>query len=155
MVSDLTRHRRDFWQYFADTLPELNVRMQRGNEHSRWLAVGHRPLVIAHYIANAGVGLFIRGEAGEPTWRVREFLFPHREFLARRLDRPGLKLGNMFLLPNSVRLDMTDRSNWQRATAWFAQNSPVYETVFTDLQSKREGWPDERPPPPDLRSNTR
>jgi hypothetical protein len=82
MVSELNEHRRDFWQFFAERLPALYGRMVRGNEHSRWLFVGHRPLVIAHYIANRGVGLFVRGPTGERTWRTREYLFPHREFLA-------------------------------------------------------------------------
>lgn len=147
MISELNQHRRDFWLCFSERLPALYGRMVRGNEHSRWLIVGHRPLIVAHYVANRGVGLFIRGPAREKTWQTREYLFPHRAFLAERLRRPDLKLGNMFLLPKSVRLDMTDRSNWHRATAWFAENSPVYEAVFTELQSKREVWPDEFPPP--------
>lgn len=147
MVSELNQHRRDFWQFFAERLPALYGRMVRGNEHSRWLFVGHRPLVIAHYIANRGVGLFVRGPTGERTWRTREYLFPHREFLAGRLDQPNLRLGNMFLLPTSARIDMTDRVNWPAATAWFAENSPVYEAIFTELQATREDWPDEFPPP--------
>lgn len=142
MISELTQHRRDFWHHFAQRLPKLDARMVRGNEHSRWLAVGHRPLIIAHYVANSGVGIFVRGQSGEKTWRIREFLFPHREFLAERLALPNLKLGNMFLLPKSTRLDMLDRENWNLACRWFAENSPAYETILTNLQSNRGGLPD-------------
>ena len=135
MVSELNQHRRDFWHFFAARLPALHGRMMRGNEHSRWLAVGHRPLVIAHYVANGGVGLFIRGPSRERTWQTREYVFPHREFLAKRLDQPNLRLGNRFLLTRSLRLDMTERANWTQATIWFAENSPFYETIFAELQA--------------------
>lgn len=148
MVSELNEHRRDFWQFFAERLPALYGRMVRGNEHSRWLFVGHRPLVIAHYVADRDVGLFVRGPRCEKTWQTREFLFPCREFLAERFGQPDLRPGKSFLLPKSARIDMTDRTNWQAATSWFAENSPVYETIFAELQTTtREDWPDEFPPP--------
>ena len=147
MVSDLTRHRREFWRHFADRLPELASRMVRGNEHSRWLIVGDRPLVVAHYVANRGVGLFVRGPARERIGHVRDYLFPHRQFLAERLDKPDLRLRTTFLLPDIVRLDMTDRANWDDAVDWFARHSPIYEAVFTELQAQTEPWPDEFPPP--------
>lgn len=142
MVSEITQHRRDFWHHFAQRLPKLDACMVRGNEHSRWLAVGHRPLIIAHYVANGGVGMFVRGQSGERTWRIREFLFPHREFLAERLAQPNLKLGNMLLLPRSTRLDMLDRENWNVACCRFAENSPVYQAILTDLQSNRFDLPE-------------
>lgn len=147
MISDLNQHRRDFWRFFAEHLPNLHGRMVRGNEHSRWLFVGHRPLVIAHYIANRGVGMFLRGPAREPVHETRNYLVPHRSFLAERLDKPDIKLGSMFLLPHSLRIDMTDRAAWNSAVLWFAQNSPAYERIFTDLQASPEPWPDEFPPP--------
>ena len=143
MISDLTQHRREFWRYFAARLPALDSRMTRGNEHSRWLAVGHRPLVIAHYVANRSVGLFIRGPARERIGGVREYLFPHRRFLAQRLAKPDLRLGNSFLVPAIHRLDMTDRENWAQATDWFAVHSPIYEAAFTELQDRNEPWPDD------------
>lgn len=143
MVSELTQHRRDFWRHFAERLPDLHRRTVRGNEHSRWLVVGHRPLVIAHYVANRGVGLFVRGLSGEKTWQVRDYLFPHRAFLAARFTEPGLKLGTMFLMPRSVRLNMTDRATWPAATEWFGRQSPFYEAVFAELQLRPAGAGDE------------
>ena len=84
MISAQTQHRRDFWQAFGDGLPELSARMVRGNEHSRWLTVGHRPLVIAHYVANGSVGLFvslgIRNASSAIGWA--SLLLPFFTFLA-------------------------------------------------------------------------
>lgn len=146
MISDMTRHRRAFWQFFAENLPALSARMVRGNEHSRWLAVGHRPLIVAHYVANGGVGLFVRGPAREKIGPVRDYLFPHRQFLAERLGKPDLRLGSTSLLPESLRLDMADQDNWSRAIDWFARRSPVYAAALAELQSRPEPWPDDFPP---------
>jgi hypothetical protein len=136
MVSDLTLHRRAFWKFFAEQLPALNARTERGNESSRWLAVGPIPLVAAHYVATGGVGIFVRGGWGARSGLVREYLFPHREFLAAALDRPNLRLGENFLLGSSLRADMLDEANWPRAIAWFAEQSPLYERALAALQRR-------------------
>ena len=149
MISDLTQHRRSFWRYFAENLPALAARTVRGNESSRWLAAGPRPLIIAHYIAAESVGLFVRGAARERIGHVREYLFPHRRFLAKSLGRPELRLGSTFLLPDICRLDMNDRARWAQAIDWFAAHSPRYEAIFTALQTMQERWPDQ---PPDIPS---
>ncbi len=136
MVSDLTLHRRAFWNFFADQLPALNARTERGNESSRWLAVGTLPLIAAHYVATGGVGIFVRGARGTRSGLVREYLFPHREFLAAALGGPNLRLGKNFLLGSSMRVDMLDESNWSRAIAWFAEQSPLYERALADLHRR-------------------
>ena len=157
MISDQARHRRDVWQAFADRLPDLASRMTRGNEHSRWLAVGPRPLVLAHYVADRGVGLFVRGPRGEPAWRVREVLLPHRRLLSVRLGRPDLRLGNRFLLPHALRIDMHQRANWPAAIDWLADRSSVYAAALAELQIRPGGWPDDRPSdaPPEPRPGDR
>lgn len=147
MISDLYRQRRAFWALFAATAPGLWARTVYGSEHTRWLSVGHRPLVIALFVANRGVGLFVRGPAREPVADTKQYLAPHRHFLAERLGNSGLKLGSMFLVPRSIRTDMTDRDNWPAAIDWFGDNTPVYERVFTDLQSQPQEWPDLFPAP--------
>lgn len=143
MVSEITAHRRAFWAHFAEALPDLAVRLARGNEHSRWLAVGPRPLILAHYVANGGVGLFVRGAARERIGPVRDFLFPHRSFLAERLGRPNIRLGTTFLLHGALRIDMADRVNWPAAAGWFSRHSPLYEAALRDLQARSEPWPDD------------
>jgi hypothetical protein len=145
MISDLTQHRRAFWRYFVESVPTLAERTVRGNESSRWLAVGPRPLIIAHYIATGSVGLFVRGAARERIGHVREYLFPHRRFLAESLGKPDLRLGRTFLVPDICRLDMNDRANWPQAIDWFSEHSSRYEGVFAALQTMPEPWPDEPP----------
>ena len=76
-------HRRAFWAYFAERMPALFARTERGNEHSRWLTVGHMPLIAALYLTNRSVGLFVRGPRRTRIGHVREFLFPYREVLAK------------------------------------------------------------------------
>ena len=122
---------------FAEELPALNARMERGNESSRWLEVGPRPLIAVHYIAGGGVGLFVRGARGTRSGLVREHLFPHREFLSAALDRPVTRLPENFLLGHSLRGDMMDRTNWPSAIAWFAEQSPIYESALAALQKRQ------------------
>lgn len=133
MISDLYRHRRAFWAYFAERLPALYARTEYGTEHSRWLAVGPTPLIVAHYVANGSAGIFVRGARGTPTGLTREFLFPHREFLAQALERPDLKLGTYFPLGSGLRADMHDKENWPAAIDWFAERSTAYERALKAL----------------------
>jgi len=134
MVSDLNLHRRAFWAFFAEQLPALHARTERGNEHSRWLAVGPMPLIAAHYVANGSVGIFVRGARGTRPGHVRQLLFPQRELLVETLGRPDLRLGENFLLGHSLRVDMHDRTNWPGAINWFAEQSPLYERALAALQ---------------------
>ena len=142
MVSDLTLHRRAFWHRFAQMAPALDARTERGNETTRWLAVGPLPLVVAHYLGAGAVGIFVRGARGSQIGHVREFLFPHREFLAGALGRPDLRIGSKFLVQSGLRLDMADQPNWPRAIEWLEVNSALYEAALIELQSKAEPWPE-------------
>jgi len=134
MVSDLQLHRRAFWAYFAERRPALFARTERGNEHSRWLTIGHMPLIAALYLTNRSVGLFVRGPRRTRIGHVREFLFPYREVLAKELRQPELKLGNTFLLNTKLRLDMQDQEKWPTAVAWLAEQSSVYERALAAVQ---------------------
>lgn len=134
MVSETTLRQRAFWAFFAERSPDLNARTQRGNESTRWLPVGHVPLVLAHYFGMRSVGVFVRGERGLKSWRIREYLFPHREFLAATLGRENLRLGENLLLGHSLRVDMLDEANWPRAVDWLVAQSAIYERALTALQ---------------------
>jgi hypothetical protein len=135
MVSDLNLHRRAFWAFFAEILPELNARTARGNETTRWLAVGPRPLIIAHYIAATNVGIFVRGTRGTRIGHVRELLFPYRGLLAEAIGDPALRLGETFLLNTRLKLPTADRASWPKATEWFAAQSPSYVAALELVQA--------------------
>ena len=136
MVSDLNLQRRAFWAFFAERLPELNARTERGNESSRWLAVGVIPLILVHYVSARSAGIFVRGARGTKVGHIREYLFPHREFLAKALGRQGLRLGENFLLGDRIKANMPDAASWPRAIDWFAERSPVYEQALEELQGR-------------------
>jgi hypothetical protein len=130
MISELNQHRRDFWAHFAGAEPSLYARTTRGNEHSRWLAVGAGGLIVALYLTNRSVGVFVRGERGSHIGHVRERLFSYRERLAQALRQPDIKLGDRFLLNTGLRLDMHDHANWPRASNWLAINAPFYQAAL-------------------------
>ena len=133
-ISDLNLQRRAFWAYFAEALPDLFARTERGNESSRWLAVGPSPLIVAHYVSATGVGVFVRGERGTKIGLVRESLFPHRRLLSEMLGREDIRLGGIFLLGDRFRCDMAQAGNWAAAVRWFAEKSPLYERALYRLQ---------------------
>jgi hypothetical protein len=136
MASDLTLFRRAFWAFFAEAAPALHARTERGNESSRWLAVGNMPLVIVHYLSAGGVGIFVRGARGTRIGHVREYLFPQREFLAEALGREDLRLGTAFLLESRLKRPMRDEANWPAAAAWLAGRSPLYERALARVQGR-------------------
>ena len=139
MVSDLNLHRRAFWAFFAERLPDSTPGLQEAIKSSRWLAVGVMPLIAVHYISGESVGIFVRGARGTRIGHVREHLFPHREFLAKALGRERLRLGENFLLGDRLQGDMLDSANWPSAIDWFAERSPVYERALKGLQGRRIG----------------
>lgn len=134
MVSELTQHRRAFWAAFAEALPRLAGRTVRGDETTRWLAVGHVPLIAAHYVGAGAVGMFVRGARGTRIGHVREMLFPHRELIARHLG-PKMRLGTTFLVETRLRIDMGERANWPRALEWLAETSPRYKALLREVQA--------------------
>lgn len=133
-VSELTGRRRAFWAAFAQALPALAGRTVRGNETTRWLAVGHVPLVAAHYVGAGAVGIFVRGARGTRIGHVREILFPHRELIARHLG-PKVRLGTAFLVGTRLGIDMSEEANWPRALQWLAEASPRYEALLREVQA--------------------
>lgn len=133
MVSDVTAHRRAFWSYFAEALPQLEACTVRGNETSRWLPVGPFPLIVAHYVGAGAVGIFVRGGRGSRIGHVRELLFPHRELIAELLG-PKVRLGNQYLIETRLRVDLQDRANWPAAVAWFEARSPLYQRLLAEIQ---------------------
>ncbi len=137
MVSDLNQHRRDFWAYFAGAQPKLFARTARGNEHSRWLPVGAGGLIVALYVTNLSVGVFVRGERGSRVGHVRERLFSYRQRLAKALAQPDIKLGERFLLNTGLRLDMHDRANWHSASDWLASRAFLYEEALRNVLTGR------------------
>lgn len=136
MVSDLNLHRRAFWAFLAETLPDLNARTVRGNETTRWLAVGPKPLLVAHYIAATNVGIFVRGARGTRIGHIRELLFPYRGLFAEALGEPDLRLGETFLLNTRLKLPTADKASWPKAMEWFANQSPLYESALRTLQRR-------------------
>lgn len=139
MVSELNQHRRAFWRHFADAQPALHAATVRGNEHSRWLPVGAGGVIVALYLTNGSVGVFVRGERGSRIGHVRERLFPRRESLAWALGQPDIKLGSRFLLNTSLRLDMHDRAIWPQAADWLAATAPLYQSALRDISTPPPG----------------
>jgi hypothetical protein len=133
-ISELNRLRRAFWEFSAAREPVFFARMERGNESSRWLAVGVLPLVVVHYFSVKGVGIFVRGARRTKIGHAREFLFPHRRLLSDVLERHDIRLGGTFLLHDRLRYDMTRRENWPAAVGWLATKSPLYETALRRVQ---------------------
>jgi hypothetical protein len=132
-LSDITRHRRAFWSHFAKNQQAIHVATTRGNEHSRWLPVGAGGLIIALYVTNRSVGIFVRGERGTPIGKVRERLFGSRERIGGALGQPDIKLGEHFLLNTAQKLDMQDDANWPRAGAWLAAEAMLYRHALLEL----------------------
>jgi hypothetical protein len=58
------RQRRAYFDAFARRVPHLRLRW--GNTFSRWRDVPGTELVLAYYITNHSVGVFVRGQRGIP-----------------------------------------------------------------------------------------
>ena len=132
--TDIGKFRRDFWQHYLDRHPEDTFWGVANGAISRWRV--HPPVVVAQFIAAHGVGVFYRCERGGDYSLVGDLLEPHTEKLEREL---GARFNNdRYLFLKTLKLDMTERVNWDRASDWLKEQADDYgvavESILTDAR---------------------
>lgn len=106
------RERRAYFEAFSARYPELRLRW--GNTFSRWRDVPGTELVLAYYITNHSVGVFVRGQRGTPC-RDTAATLP-RFSLETAL---GVDMGTPdFPFVSPYRFDPGARAAWPKSHVW-------------------------------------
>lgn len=116
--------RTAYWQQFLEKNPDFaELGVSPNGSASQWLALDAVPdMHISIYFALGGVGVFLRGLRGSTPADIFERFQPHANEFKNMLGDVGDAAtwgGTTSSHPGvSLKLDMTDRENWEQAIAW-------------------------------------
>jgi hypothetical protein len=114
------RQRRAYFDAFAARVPHLRLRW--GNTFSRWRDVPGTELVLAYYITNHSVGVFVRGQRGIPCPETAATL--PRFALETAL---GVDLGSPFFpFGTGYRFDPFNEVGWPASHEWLEATGERY-----------------------------
>jgi hypothetical protein len=128
--ASFTEFRQAFWTHFLARYPSEQVYGPANGSGSRWRSPTSDGLVIAQYIAQDRVGVFVRGARGVPVEDTEQQLEPYRERLEHMLGEPIN--GNNFFFIKSLRLDTNDRANRDRMSDWLHEQADKYEAAIKE-----------------------
>ena len=128
--SELTGFRREFWAYYAKRHPHDGI--PKGYKASSfWLWVPSVELYLSLYVAQASVGVSVRGRRGEPAEAVRERTKAREQALR---DELGVEIGDVTswgsYANSHYAVATNDRSNWTAMADWLHNKSIEYRRVF-------------------------
>lgn len=119
--------RRAYFTAFLKRFPALSVRW--GNTFSRWRDVPGTELVLAYYITNHSVGVFVRGQRGIPCKDTAATLPLYS--LETALEVP---VGNPdFPFVSAYRFDPAIRLGWPKSQDWLHAEGERYVAVFAEI----------------------
>jgi hypothetical protein len=134
--ASFTEFREAFWTHFLARYPSEQVSGPANGSGSRWRSPTSDGLVVAQYIAQGRVGVFIRGGRGVPAEETAQQLEPYRERLESLLQAP-LNSDYYFFI-TTLRLDTNDRANWDRMSDWLHEQADKYvATLEAVLEGSR------------------
>ena len=140
-LSELSQWRMRFWECLLQQHPEQAAWGGRDATSSHWRPVPGTDLVVAIYLAQQSVGLFVRGPRRSDPGDVRDQLSPHQAELERALDAPirdGGTHGHFFW--KERRGDMRDEGLWPAMANWLHETQNTYVEALSQ-QLGPEGMP--------------
>ncbi|WP_017711711.1 hypothetical protein [Prochlorothrix hollandica] len=132
-MSSIGQFRKAFWTYYVNRFPDEQARGQADANSSRWRMLAKIGLVVTIYLAQAEVGVFIRGPRGVASTEVYEQLLPYRERLqAATGAEPGPPdRGHYFV--STLKGKSSDQSQWEHLTDWLHTTANAYTALLQDL----------------------
>jgi hypothetical protein len=121
------RERRAYFDGLCARFPELPVRW--GNTYSRWRDVPGTELVVAYYITNHSVGVFVRGQRGIPCRDTAAHL--PQFSLETAL---GIRMGNAdFPFVSAYRFDPAARAAWPKSQIWLHAEGERHVAALAEI----------------------
>jgi hypothetical protein len=127
-LSPLGQVRREFWLEFVKAHPSEGGEETATAGSSRWQQVPGTSLVVAQYIAEGEVGVFVRGGRGMGAEEAMSVLLPHRERLETEL---GVLMGAApYFFSSKATGLLADRSGWQGLAKWLHEQTGRFVSVL-------------------------
>lgn len=132
-LSEAAQFRLEFWEYFAQRIPDA-PRLQQGYAASYVRhSVGQSNICIVQYVSSKEVGIYLLGAWGEPVADAAPRIEPYNEALRGCLDEGE----DFYDSKNSlcaIQLpldDSRDRANWGRMVDWLDDRRRRYEKILS------------------------
>jgi hypothetical protein len=123
-LSSAGEFRKSFWTHFLAHYPSEQAGGPASGTPSRWRSPTTRGLVVAQYLGQSNVGVFIRaGRSVPPDAALRE-LEPYQDELEHALSAP-IHEKNLFFI-KYLPIDSSDRGNWDRMSDWLHEQADAY-----------------------------
>lgn len=124
-LTDLGKHRLEFWTYFCARHPDFG---KPAATSSLWATLPGTDAVVVVYIARNAVGVFVRPPRGGSIEDVAREFAPWLNQLSDELGAPPG--GQTSLLSQSVAIDTQERANWDHMADWLADRTRAYQSAF-------------------------
>lgn len=128
--SDLGEFRKTFWTHFLARCPSEQRYGRAAGNSSRWRAPV-AGFVVAQFLSQGRVGVFIRGRYGVPAEQTAEELEPYRERLEQMLGAPVN--GNNFYFIKRLAVDTRDPANWDYMSDWLHEQADAYVAALEQV----------------------
>jgi hypothetical protein len=113
-----------FWTHFTNRWPDELSHGEPNRMSSRWRKPAIRGFVVAQFLSEDAVGVFIRGERSVSWEATGAALKPFESRLQTVLGEPITD--GEFYFNRSLRLDTHDRGYWDRMSDWLHEQADVY-----------------------------
>lgn len=134
-TSGLNAFWRDWWTHYFAKHPSGDERPFALSV--RWIAIPDTPLFVAQFIAESGVGVYVRGDRGVPREETVRVLEDVAEKLAERLGAPMDGRIKNHHFGKRLKIDTRDRANWDVMADWVLNEAARYVQVVS--QTLKEG----------------
>ena len=133
VASERTGKRFEFWNAFVESNPgEAERNGPAGMSSNRWHLIEELDIAISMYLANSGVGLFIRAGRNGDKVELKERLAEKSSEIQARL---GCEMGDgdQYFFGQDLKGDYSDTSQRPAMIEWLRDKSSLYESVLKEV----------------------
>jgi hypothetical protein len=131
--TEIGNFRREFWAHMLTRHPHEGDAKKPYAASSRWRDLPQHKLAVVQYIAKSGPGIFIRCPRGGDDEAAAEQLDPVERQLEARLEAPMNASNPRYLFIKHLRLDATNKANWDRIADWLHEEADRYEAALKNV----------------------
>lgn len=137
-MSPRGQFRKAFWTHYVTRFPDEQARGNADAAVSRWRVQQGIDLVVTIFLAQDGVGVYIRGLRGVDSKQVQDMLEPHSQYLqtVTQTDVHSPDKGHYFV--STYKGQTADKDQWDVFADWLHSTADAYEAAITELFGQQD-----------------
>jgi hypothetical protein len=126
-LSSVGEFRKAFWAHLVARHPDEQAAGSVSALSWRWRRPTSSDLVVAQYVGQNSVGVFVRGKRGVSAETTMGELAAYQDQLERELAVP---IGETYFYFKKLSIDTADRGNWDRMADWLHNEADAYVAIL-------------------------